>query len=199
MEGGEEGGEVEGEGGEQGEREVGEGGEVGERDMGEEDEELEEEDDVLEEEEEETDGMWEEKFKTHADSKPYGELSVNLYVLVMVEWYRCVCVCVCVCVIRTQCGCHGYLLSGGGACVWNSGTCRQLLTQAYQVSHTHARTRAHTHTHTDTHTVMESPTVYTISMCLNMNSTIEWLSMAPSHSCWPTSESVQRERESVCV
>ena len=59
-------------------------------------------------------------------------------------------------------------------------------------SHTHSSphltTLSPSLTCTLTHTVMVIPIVYTILMYLNMNSTTRWLYMAPSHSCWHTSE-----------
>ena len=45
-------------------------------------------------------GMWEETFKTHRDSKPYG-----VYVRVCVCVHVCVRVCVCMCVCTHICIC----------------------------------------------------------------------------------------------
>lgn len=108
--GGEEGGE-----GEQGEQGV--QGEEGEEDLG----------DIMDDEEEdeengghdEEDGMWEEKFKTHSDSKPYG-IYIHTWHVYSMDLISVMYDIILLSVGRSQCCLYGYLVSGGGACVRHS-------------------------------------------------------------------------------
>ena len=136
--------------------------------------------------------MWEETFKSHSDSKPYG-----VCVCVCVCVCACICVqvqCICIftgilfyCVLRTQFHWNGYLVPWCGTCVWNSGACWFTCAKAYKVSVTSSLLMTQSLHHL-VYLVVESLTVSTTWMCLNTSWTTAWLSMAPFHWCWPTSE-----------